>query len=285
MIEKMCDWIEHNYVRATLVVMLVLALLGALAVTSLAYAGPAAPTVTLTATPTSGVGPLNFTLSWSSTGASTCNATGGWNGAKALSGSQSFTGLAATATYTLTCSAAGGWADLTWTPPTQNTDGTPLTDLADYRVAYGTTPTNLATTVTVPVPASGYGVTGLAAGPWYFTVSACNVPGVCSIPAGPVTKTVAVPAGVATATVTINTVPKPPTGLVVTQSMAYEIKDNPNGVMLGRNVGTVPLGTACGDAVVVQSWGANYHSVPRASVIFSKAPKSVTVVAVCARRG
>jgi len=281
MIDKICDWVERNYMRATLVIMGVLAILAGITFALLAHAGPPAPTVTLTASPTSGVGPLSFTLTWTSTGASACNATGAWNGSKALAGSQSFTGLTASATYTLTCTAAAGWADLTWTPPTQNTDGSALTNLADYRVAYGTTPTNLATTVTVPAPASGYGVPGLAVGPWYFAVRACNVPGVCSDPAGPVTKTVVLPAGAASATVSIATQPKPPTGLVVTQTLAYEIKDNPNGVMLGRNVGTVPLGTPCGDATVVQSWGVDYHGVPRSAVVFSKPPKSTVIVAAC----
>lgn len=37
--------------------------------------------------------------------------------------------------------ADAGVLDATWTAPTTNTDGSPLTDLASYRVYYGTTPT------------------------------------------------------------------------------------------------------------------------------------------------
>ena len=46
-------------------------------------------------------------LSWASTDASTCTASGGWSGAKTLNGSQSVNPLATT-TYTLVCSGAGG---------------------------------------------------------------------------------------------------------------------------------------------------------------------------------
>lgn len=35
-----------------------------------------------------------------------------------------------------------GVLDLSWTAPTQNTDGTPTTDIASYRVYYGTTPSS-----------------------------------------------------------------------------------------------------------------------------------------------
>ncbi len=35
-----------------------------------------------------------------------------------------------------------GTATLSWTPPTQNTDGSPLTDLAGYRVYWGTSSGN-----------------------------------------------------------------------------------------------------------------------------------------------
>jgi hypothetical protein len=53
--------------------------------------------------------------------------------------------------------------NLTWTPPTQNTDGTPLTDLTSYRIyrALAATPAACATATltvlaTVPAPATGY---------------------------------------------------------------------------------------------------------------------------------
>lgn len=66
-----------------------------------------------------------------------------------------------------------GSATLRWTSPTQNTDGTSLTNLAGYRISYGTSATALAQTIQVPSPgASGYTVTNLAPGTWYFAVRA-----------------------------------------------------------------------------------------------------------------
>jgi hypothetical protein len=68
----------------------------------------AAPTVTLSAFPTSVTSGGSSTLTWSSTNAPSCTASGGWSGAKATSGSQTLTNLTTTATYTLTCTGAGG---------------------------------------------------------------------------------------------------------------------------------------------------------------------------------
>jgi len=97
------------------------------------------PTVTLTVSPTSGIETATPTLTWSSTGATSCVASGGWSGTKATSGTQTLPAITASATYNLTCNAAGGFATLTWTAPTQRTDGSALTNLASYRIKYGTT--------------------------------------------------------------------------------------------------------------------------------------------------
>ena len=68
------------------------------------------PTVTLTVNPASVETGESTTLSWSSTEASSCVASGGWSGTKATSGSQSTGALTATTTYTLGCTGAGGSA-------------------------------------------------------------------------------------------------------------------------------------------------------------------------------
>lgn len=73
---------------------------------------------------------------------------------------------------TLSASAAGT-ASLSWTPPTQNTDGSSLTNLAGYRISYGQTATTLAQTIQVANPGqTSYTVTNLAPGNWYFAVRA-----------------------------------------------------------------------------------------------------------------
>ncbi len=65
------------------------------------------PTVTLSASPTSITAGQSATLTWSSTNATSCSASGGWTGGKATSGTQSVSPTANT-TYTLTCAGNGG---------------------------------------------------------------------------------------------------------------------------------------------------------------------------------
>ncbi len=67
-----------------------------------------APTLTLTANPTTVTAGTSSTLAWSSTDATSCTASGGWSGSKATSGSQATTALSSSTSYTLTCSGAGG---------------------------------------------------------------------------------------------------------------------------------------------------------------------------------
>jgi hypothetical protein len=66
-----------------------------------------------------------------------------------------------------------GSATLSWTPPTRNTDGSTLTNLAGYRIVYGNSPGSLNKTVQVANPGtSRYVVDNLATGTWYFSVRA-----------------------------------------------------------------------------------------------------------------
>ena len=74
---------------------------------------PPAPTVSLTATPTGVTSGGTSALSWSSTNATSCTASGSWSGFEPTAGSASTGALNANATYTLTCSGAGGTATAT----------------------------------------------------------------------------------------------------------------------------------------------------------------------------
>jgi hypothetical protein len=77
--------------------------------------------------------------------------------------------------------AATGSATLSWTPPTENTDGSPVTDLAGYHILYGTSAGALTTTITVANAAeTSYVVGGLAPGTYYFAVVAYNSAGMDS---------------------------------------------------------------------------------------------------------
>jgi hypothetical protein len=76
-------------------------------------------------------------------------------------------------TVTGTVPATTGTATLTWLPPTQNSDGSALTNLAGYEVDYGTAANALNKTLTVANPAqSSFTVANLASGTWYFAVKA-----------------------------------------------------------------------------------------------------------------
>ncbi len=65
------------------------------------------PTVSITATPSSISSGSSSTLTWSSTNATSCTASGGWSGSKQTSGTQSVSPTATT-NYTITCTGAGG---------------------------------------------------------------------------------------------------------------------------------------------------------------------------------
>jgi hypothetical protein len=69
---------------------------------------------------------------------------------------------------------------LSWVPPTTNTDGTPITNLAGYRVLYGTASKQYTQSLSVPSPSvTSVVVEGLAAGnTWYFATTALNTAGV-----------------------------------------------------------------------------------------------------------
>jgi hypothetical protein len=70
------------------------------------------PTATLIANPTVvGSGGTSL-LTWSSTNASSCTASGGWSGSLGTSGSQRTAALSATTSYSLACSGAGGTSSL-----------------------------------------------------------------------------------------------------------------------------------------------------------------------------
>ncbi len=86
---------------------------------------------------------------------------------------------------------SSGAATLSWTPPTQNTDGTVLKNLAGYRVYYGTKATALTQVIDVPnASMSIYMVENLAAGTYFFAVKAYNTQSVESGLSNVVSKTV-----------------------------------------------------------------------------------------------
>jgi hypothetical protein len=84
--------------------------------------------------------------------------------------------------FSITVAAMGsGRATLSWLPPTQNTDGSTLTDLAGYVVLYGGSPADLSQSISIDNPSiATYVVENLPSGTWYFAVQAVNASGVRS---------------------------------------------------------------------------------------------------------
>ena len=159
-----------------------------------------APAVTLSANPSTVTNGAASTLSWSATNATSCTASGGWSGSQATSGSESTSALSATTAYTLSCTGSGGTtvqsatvtvtasptaptgtATLSWVPPTENTDGTPVTTLTGYHIYYGTSESAMTNEVTVASTSeTSYTIGGLTAGTWYFGATAYTTTGMQS---------------------------------------------------------------------------------------------------------
>lgn len=102
-----------------------------------------------------------------------------------------------TATASLTAFAitvtdvATGSATVSWTAPTQNSDGSALTNLAGYRIAYGRSATVLDRSVSLTNPSlSSFLVENLSSGAWFFAVSAVNSQGGASNASNVATKTI-----------------------------------------------------------------------------------------------
>ena len=73
-----------------------------------------------------------------------------------------------------------GSVTLSWLAPTSNTDGTPLTDLAGYRVFYGTASGQYSQNLSVPSPGvTSVTIEGLSTGnTWYFATKSVTSSGV-----------------------------------------------------------------------------------------------------------
>jgi hypothetical protein len=155
-------------------------------------------------------------------------------------------------------------AVLTWTPPTTNTDGSPLTNLASYRVSWGAQQGTYPSSMTVTAPANGATVSGLALGTHYFAVQAVNSAGTLSAYSNVASKTC-----VAT--------PSPPTNLTVQQDLtAWGIVQSDDNLAM-IPVGTVAVGATCDGSQTVNG----RYRVPRAAVTFAGTVRPRVVFAAC----
>ncbi len=136
------------------------------------------------------------TLQWSVTNADLCTASGDWNGKKAASSNQNteIVGpLTQTSIYNLECNGPGGdtiksvtvtvlpmalgSTNLSWTPPTTNTDNSPL-NLGGFHIYQGTSANQLSKIHTITGQGiATYTVENLQPGTYFFVVTAYNTNG------------------------------------------------------------------------------------------------------------
>jgi hypothetical protein len=145
-------------------------------------------------------------------------ASGSWTGSRAVDRATPlvFASVVPPKEYTINCAWDDKDAVLTWNAPTENANGSPLTDLAGYRVYYGTDPAGLTSSVNISDPSQlTHTISDLAAGVYYFEMTAYNTSGKESNRSERVQATL----GTADKAVTRSLqqqVPKPPTGFMVT---------------------------------------------------------------------
>lgn len=168
----------------------------------------------------------------------------------------------------LPLNAQTGTAALSWEAPTQNTDGTPLTDLAGYRIYWGTSPGSYTNSVQLDDPAAlGYVVTDLSATTWYFTATAFNESGIESSFSNVASKTIG------------GAVPNPPSNLLTdpgdpTPAFTFLITRDRVALI---EIGSVGPGVACDGSQSVNG----HYLVPRSSVTFLGSVQPEAVFAAC----
>ena len=139
---------------------------------------------------------------------------------------------------------------LNWTPPTTDTDGTPLTDLAGYKVYYGTSSGNYGTPINVG-NVTTYTISNLISGSYYFVVTAYNLSGIESNYSNEVVKSNQGTADTTQPTVNTFTIPATATSLTVPIS-SFTATDNTavTGFIVTES-STAPSATAAGWSATV----------------------------------
>ena len=104
---------------------------------------------------------------------------------------QQATQLSALSVTVVAQGAAMGTATVTWSAPTQRVDGSPIGQLAGYRVLYGKGSRDYDHTVELNTTGiNRYVLEGLGSGTWYFAVQAITSDGLTSAPSREVSKTI-----------------------------------------------------------------------------------------------
>jgi hypothetical protein len=195
--------------------------------------------------------------------------------------------VTSTSQYKLDCKwpGAAGSATIAWVPPTTNGDGSPLTDLAGYRIFYGTAQGSLNTRQDVAGAATASAnVSNLTSGStYYFVVRALNAAGIESADSNVASKAIVggtPPTASASSTVTVDKVPSPPTGVTVIETSAYNVRfDYQRWVAVrGTRAGMIKLGAACDES---RSTADGYTVISRPSQVIPRQATGTVLVAKC----
>lgn len=143
-----------------------------------------------------------ISLTWSASHTDSCSASGGWSGSKSANGTEVVGPLSAGTTFTLSCSGPGGNVvemltvsivddvSLSWEPPTENIDGSALTDLAGYRLYVGQASGSYTDVVALNDATATSHTVKLASGSYYVVMTAVDADGNESAHSNEVTRTV-----------------------------------------------------------------------------------------------
>ncbi|HUQ12595.1 MAG TPA: fibronectin type III domain-containing protein [Steroidobacteraceae bacterium] len=218
-------------------------------------------------------------LTWSTTPtAKSCTASGGWSGTKAASGSQTLAAIYGNTNFTLTCSWSSGSAVVRWTAPTKNSDGSALTDLASFKVMYGTSSTSFTKMANVSDPtARSFTVGSLSPATWYFKVHVVNSKGIESGDSNVASK--AVSGATAAKTVSVS-VSSSSAKLTTKATNVWDLQQRSDGDWVRRAVvASIPLGKPCDPAIKVSD---KHYAITKSDVTrYYATPKSTTLVVNC----
>jgi len=239
-----------------------------------------AGTVSLSVTPTSGQTSVTPRLTWSTNPVATsCTASGGWSGTKAASGNQTLAAVRANTSYTLTCRWGAGTATVNWTAPTTNTNGSALTNLARFRVLYGTSSSNLSQSLTVDDPTRrSTAVSSLSPGTWYFAVRAVNTSGGESDNSNVATKSVTGATAARTVNVSVTTPPASGLRTASTNVWHYYVRASDGMRIRIGVIGQIALGRPCDSTFKVAQ---SHYAVNPADVRLTGTPQSPRLVVLC----
>jgi hypothetical protein len=142
-------------------------------------------------------------LSWHGESVSSCQASGSWNGPRSTAGEEFVGPIYGSQNFQLTCdgpegpivamttvAASAGGVSVSWVPPSENVDGSPLGDLMEYRIYVGVQSGTYQEIVNVPDPAATSHFLNASPGNYYVAVTAVDIDGNESAFSNEVLKTV-----------------------------------------------------------------------------------------------